>query len=71
MLIIIIGTTFVILYKEFSKADKYLFISKFSLMIGKFLFCNEKILSLNEEGKKCHEFLTVLQVPFSIVATTT
>lgn len=32
-----------ILCKEFSKAVRYLFISKFSLMTGKFLFCNDEI----------------------------
>lgn len=59
-----------LLCKEFSKAIRYLFISKFSLMIGKFLFCNDKILSLDGEGKHFNEFLTALLVPFTFIATT-
>lgn len=67
----LVETTLInLLCTGFSKADRYLLISKFSLMIGKFLFYNDKILSLNGEGKNFNEFLTALLVPFSFIATT-
>lgn len=56
----LIGTAFVnLLCKGFLKVEEYLFISKFSLMTGTFLFCLVmigKILSLNEKEKSFSEF---------------
>ena len=56
----LVGTAFVnLLCKGFSKAEEYLFICKFSLMTGTFLFCFVmigKVLSLNEKEKSCSEF---------------
>lgn len=49
-----VGTAFVNLRKGFSRAEEYLFISKFSLMTGTFLFCLVMIgkgLNLNEKQK--------------------